>query len=181
MDIRCTRDQSSSPVEREVLERPLNEHQHSVSELHDLHDVNEFPNEPGEQPGEFDSETFATAAARPIPARLPLSKYSKAGGPPLRARRDQLHHPADAPVHASLLARLMPAIGASRMELTEFLKSHAMRGSSAAHSPLAERCFAQSRYCRRHDKNAIHEDSSHCSMLFHCLNRVPTFTELYPP
>ena len=33
----------------------------------------------------------------------------------------------------SLLAGLMPAIGASRMELTEFLKSHAMRGSSAGH------------------------------------------------
>ena len=36
----------------------------------------------------------------------------------------------------SLLAGLMPAIGASRMELTEFLKSHAMRGSSAGHSRL---------------------------------------------
>ena len=36
----------------------------------------------------------------------------------------------------SLLAGLMPAIGASRMELTEFLKSHAMRGRSAAHSRL---------------------------------------------
>jgi predicted permease len=36
----------------------------------------------------------------------------------------------------SLLAGLMPAIGASRMELTEFLKSHAMRGSSTGHSRL---------------------------------------------
>ncbi len=36
----------------------------------------------------------------------------------------------------SLLAGLMPAIGASRTELTEFLKSHAMRGSSAGHSRL---------------------------------------------
>ena len=36
----------------------------------------------------------------------------------------------------SLLAGLMPAIGASRMELTDFLKSHAMRGSSAGHSRL---------------------------------------------
>jgi predicted permease len=36
----------------------------------------------------------------------------------------------------SFLAGLMPAIGASRMELTEFLKSHAMRGSSAGHSRL---------------------------------------------
>ena len=36
----------------------------------------------------------------------------------------------------SLLAGLMPAIGASRMELTEFLKSHATRGSSAGHSRL---------------------------------------------
>jgi len=36
----------------------------------------------------------------------------------------------------SLLAGFMPAIGASRMELTEFLKSHAMRGSSAGHSRL---------------------------------------------
>ena len=36
----------------------------------------------------------------------------------------------------SLLAGLMPAIGASRMELTEFLKSHAMRGSSAGHGRL---------------------------------------------
>jgi len=36
----------------------------------------------------------------------------------------------------SLAAGLMPAIGASRMELTEFLKSHAMRGSSAGHSRL---------------------------------------------
>src|SRR5579864_7881010 len=36
----------------------------------------------------------------------------------------------------SLLAGLMPAISASRMELTEFLKSHAMRGSSAGHSRL---------------------------------------------
>jgi putative ABC transport system permease protein len=34
----------------------------------------------------------------------------------------------------SLLAGLMPAIGASRMQLTEFLKSHAMRGSSTGHS-----------------------------------------------
>jgi predicted permease len=34
----------------------------------------------------------------------------------------------------SLMAGLMPAIGASRMQLTEFLKSHAMRGSSAGHS-----------------------------------------------
>ena len=33
----------------------------------------------------------------------------------------------------SLLAGLMPAISASRMELTDFLKSHAMRGSSAGH------------------------------------------------
>ena len=36
----------------------------------------------------------------------------------------------------SLLAGLVPAIGASRMELTECLKSHAMRGSSAGHSRL---------------------------------------------
>ena len=36
----------------------------------------------------------------------------------------------------SLLAGLMPAIGASRMELTEFLKSQAMRGRSAGHSRL---------------------------------------------
>jgi putative ABC transport system permease protein len=36
----------------------------------------------------------------------------------------------------SLLAGLMPAIGASRMELTEFLKSHATRGGSAGHSRL---------------------------------------------
>ncbi len=36
----------------------------------------------------------------------------------------------------SLLAGLMPAIGASRMELTEFLKSHATCGSSAGHSRL---------------------------------------------
>jgi predicted permease len=36
----------------------------------------------------------------------------------------------------SLAAGLMPAIGASRMELTEFLKSHATRGSSAGHSRL---------------------------------------------
>jgi predicted permease len=36
----------------------------------------------------------------------------------------------------SALAGLMPAIGASRMELTEFLKSHAMRGRSAGHSRL---------------------------------------------
>ena len=36
----------------------------------------------------------------------------------------------------SLLAGLMPAIGASRMELTEFLKSHATRGRSAGHSRL---------------------------------------------
>jgi predicted permease len=36
----------------------------------------------------------------------------------------------------SLIAGLLPAIGASRMELTEFLKSHAMRGSSAGHSRL---------------------------------------------
>ena len=34
----------------------------------------------------------------------------------------------------SLLAGLMPAIGVSRMELTEFLKSHAMRGTSVGHS-----------------------------------------------
>ena len=36
----------------------------------------------------------------------------------------------------SLLAGLMPAIGASRTELTEFLKSHATRGRSAGHSQL---------------------------------------------
>jgi predicted permease len=36
----------------------------------------------------------------------------------------------------SLSAGLMPAIGASRMELTDFLKSHAMRGSSAGHHRL---------------------------------------------
>jgi predicted permease len=36
----------------------------------------------------------------------------------------------------SLLAGLMPAIGTSRMELTEFLKSHDMRGSSAGHGRL---------------------------------------------
>ena len=36
----------------------------------------------------------------------------------------------------SLLAGLMPAIGASRMELTEFLRSHATRGRSAGHSRL---------------------------------------------
>ncbi len=36
----------------------------------------------------------------------------------------------------SLAAGLMPAISGSRMELTEFLKSHAMRGSSAGHSRL---------------------------------------------
>ena len=34
----------------------------------------------------------------------------------------------------SLLAGLMPAIGASRMELTEFLKSHAMRGSTSGYN-----------------------------------------------
>lgn len=34
----------------------------------------------------------------------------------------------------SLLAGLMPAISASRMELTEFLKSHAVSGSSTGHS-----------------------------------------------
>jgi predicted permease len=36
----------------------------------------------------------------------------------------------------SLLAGLMPAIGASRMELTEFLKSHTIRGGSAGHGRL---------------------------------------------
>jgi putative ABC transport system permease protein len=36
----------------------------------------------------------------------------------------------------SLAAGLMPAISVSRMELTEFLKSHTMRGSSAGHSRL---------------------------------------------
>jgi len=36
----------------------------------------------------------------------------------------------------SLLAGWMPAIGASRMQLTEFLKSHATRGSSTGHSRL---------------------------------------------
>jgi putative ABC transport system permease protein len=36
----------------------------------------------------------------------------------------------------SLAAGLMPAIGASRMELTDFLKSRAMRGSSAGHLRL---------------------------------------------
>ena len=36
----------------------------------------------------------------------------------------------------SSLAGLMPAIGASRMELREFLQSHAMRGRSAGHSRL---------------------------------------------
>jgi predicted permease len=36
----------------------------------------------------------------------------------------------------SLLAGLMPAIAASRVELTEFLKSHAMHGSSTRHSQL---------------------------------------------
>lgn len=36
----------------------------------------------------------------------------------------------------SLAAGLMPAIGASRMELTNFLKSHAMVGSSAGHHRL---------------------------------------------
>jgi putative ABC transport system permease protein len=36
----------------------------------------------------------------------------------------------------SLAAGLMPAIGASRAELTEFLKSHAMRGSSTGHTRL---------------------------------------------
>lgn len=35
----------------------------------------------------------------------------------------------------SLVAGLIPAIGTSRMELTEFLKLHATRGSSAGHSP----------------------------------------------
>jgi predicted permease len=36
----------------------------------------------------------------------------------------------------SLVAGLLPAIGASRMELTGFLKSHGMRGRSAGHSRL---------------------------------------------
>lgn len=36
----------------------------------------------------------------------------------------------------SLAAGLMPAIGASRMELTEFLKSHATRGRSTGHGRL---------------------------------------------
>ena len=36
----------------------------------------------------------------------------------------------------SLLAGLMPAVGASRTELTEFLKSHATRGGPAGHSRL---------------------------------------------
>jgi putative ABC transport system permease protein len=36
----------------------------------------------------------------------------------------------------SLTAGLIPAISASRMELTEFLKSHAVRGSSAGHGWL---------------------------------------------
>jgi putative ABC transport system permease protein len=36
----------------------------------------------------------------------------------------------------SLAAGLMPAIGASRMELTDFLKSHAMRARSAGHQRL---------------------------------------------
>jgi len=37
---------------------------------------------------------------------------------------------------SSLIAGLLPAVSASRKELTEFLKSHAMRGSSTGHSPL---------------------------------------------
>jgi predicted permease len=36
----------------------------------------------------------------------------------------------------SLLAGLMPAFGASRMELTAFLRSHAMRGTTTGHSRL---------------------------------------------
>jgi len=47
----------------------------------------------------------------------------------------------------SLLAGLMPAIGASRLELTEFLKSHASRGSASGHSRL------QSSLIRRANRN----------------------------
>src|SRR5215469_7672249 len=58
VEVGCCRrgDHSRTTTEGEVLECPLNKHQHPALKLDDVHQVNERPNEPRRQPGELESK-----------------------------------------------------------------------------------------------------------------------------
>src|SRR5215469_17159496 len=58
VEIGCcgTGNYSHTTAEGEVLEFPLNKHQHPALKLDDVHQVNERPNEPRRQPGELESK-----------------------------------------------------------------------------------------------------------------------------
>src|SRR5215469_10845199 len=58
VEVGCCRrgDHSRTTTESEVLECPLNKHQHPALKLDDVHQVNERPNEPRRQPGELESK-----------------------------------------------------------------------------------------------------------------------------
>src|SRR5215470_12160385 len=58
VEIGCCRtgDHSRTTAEGEVLECPLNKHQHPALKLDDVHQVNERPNEPRRQPRELESK-----------------------------------------------------------------------------------------------------------------------------
>jgi hypothetical protein len=58
VEIGCCRtgDHSRTTAESEVLECPLNKHQHPALKLDEVHQVNERPNKPRRQPGELESK-----------------------------------------------------------------------------------------------------------------------------
>src|SRR4029077_8856478 len=48
-----TGDQASSPTERQILESPLNEHQDPVLEFHNVHQMDEQPDQPRRKAGDM--------------------------------------------------------------------------------------------------------------------------------
>src|SRR5262245_51516894 len=53
---RGTGDESSTAIEGEILDGPLDEHGEPTAELNDVHQVDEGPYEPGEQAGDVTAE-----------------------------------------------------------------------------------------------------------------------------
>ena len=81
-------DPARTTRERQILDAPLDEDDDATLELDEVREVDEGPHDPGEQARQVHAEHVATAAHRPITARLPLSKYSNgaSGGFPRSLR-----------------------------------------------------------------------------------------------
>src|SRR5215469_344100 len=91
VEVGCCRrgDHSRTTTESEVLECPLNKHQHPALKLDDVHQVNERPNEPRRQPGKLDPERVRNDSGASNHGKISLVEVFEGGQ--LLSRFDSLY------------------------------------------------------------------------------------------